>query len=126
MATTTEGTRLEKMADKVYDQQLNMEAGLEIILQEQKKIHEMAEEKMLEANKKIDALEFRLAPYVTAQVPKDPDELFDRLADEYGEWLGIRKNMQDTMRITEESIAEIKLDMVAPYNDNTGKTVGAL
>ncbi len=124
MGTTAEGTRLNKMADQVQDKQVQVEAHLEMVAREQKLIGDRAETQLVKANKKIEAIEFRLKPYVDGDKVKDDN--FDKLYDEYYSWLKERKNMRHTIEVVNESLAEIELGMTGSYNANTGKSAGAL
>ena len=124
MATTVEGTRLNKMADQVQDKQVEIEAHLEMIKREQIKIGDMAEVQLEKAQKKIKAIEFRLKPYVDGA--KERDANFYNLYAEYYDWLKERKNMLYTIEVVKESLAEIELGMTNSYTADTGKSAGAV
>lgn len=107
MAETKMGNELNALADKVENRLAEMKANSTKMADESRKIMEIAEKRVKEANKALKALEFRLKPYVEGK--KEPDDSYEDLYDRYMGWLIERKEMQHTMIMAEEAIAEEEL-----------------
>ncbi len=96
--------RLEQEADRVEAEMEKVGTGLGQMIQEQKNFLEKGNRRLHTIRARLEGLETRLSKYITGS--KEPDEEFEKLKTEYMEYVVELEEIQITLGMAEESIAE--------------------
>jgi len=105
-------TQVEKSEQQLTDRLLHVGNYIEQIIQDQIKILDVALERIKGYKRDLKALRFRLKPYVSSRNPKQRNETYYRLKDEYEEVLQRIAVLERTAMVAEESITHARLNTV--------------
>ena len=117
-----EGNRLRNSLSKVEDKMAHLQAEQEVGLKYQQGLLKKAQGDLGKVNAQIDSLTKEFMPYVDGDATDETK--FFSLKDDYDSLIVLRGDLEATIVLAEETIAEAQLGMSSPTLPNTGKSFG--